>query len=354
MYIYFLALFLIACAFLFDFIQVKWVRNTVLWCAAITFSLFAGLREVGVDRDSEAYHLLYSYMAYFPWKDIWKSQVIYAMEPGFVFLNKLSYSLGFSFPAFMLLIQIATAATLYPLIKRYSDYPMLSVIMYISYFYFFRDFTQIRYALACALLMSSLFALKEKKSIHWLLLQIAAGLIHNATWIGIFIVPMVRLIRNRYFYLVLPLIGYAIGKLQPVRLLVSFFQLPEQLTRYLSSDMDISASIVSSVFAFLVTILMVLFYDQLNEKIKGFPIFYAVLSIAACIGFMFLDFPIMQRVSGALLTSVIWIMPWLISLFTIRDSPVRHVALLMYFLVLSLFVLYGIRILNSGLLEPYS
>jgi len=316
-------------------------------------ALVAGLRRPYVDRDYENYAMTFGFMQYLPWKDILSAYSTYNMELGYIFLNKLFSSLGFSFGAFLFLYELALGVVLARLIYKYSPYPLITLCLYVSLFYFIRDFTQIRFAFGCILMLYGLFKLSEaEKGAGWTLL-ICAGLLHNAAWIGIFIPLCYSLFYNRWLYLLFPPLGYIISLFHPMYLISHFVGLPEQITRYMMASVKISSGLMGYLFAFLLMIFGVFHYQKMKELFGvKFDYLFIALSLGVFFGLMFLNFPIMQRVSGALITASIFYIAFILRLLSEKKwYGYRDV---FAFSVVLMYLYYGFRyILVSHILQPY-
>lgn len=315
--------------------------------------LFAGLRPAGIDRDYAAYKNLYGYMEYFQWSEAFKAYSMYQMEPGYVLLNKFFFSLGFTYGQFLFIYELIIGIFLWKFIYKYSPFPFISVSMYVCLFYYFREFTQIRFAFSSTLVMSGLMNLGEehhKKGYAYLIL---AGLIHNSAWVGLLIPLCYKFFYNRWIYLIFPPLGFLIGLFNPIGIILSLVGLPPQLARYLNTDMEMGSAFMSYLFMYTFLLISAFKYEKLKAMFgKKFEFIYVSASMSVFIGVMFLTFPIMQRLSGALFTiSIIWI-PYLMKMFYAERSFAWHDIL--GAVVVVLFIFYGLKlVLVSNLLHPY-
>ena len=92
-----------------------------------------------------------------------------------------------------------------------SIYPFISLLIYLSFFYFYRDFTQIRYALSCALVFWSIKYYLDKKLKYFFIFFIFAISFHNSAFILLLAIPFIHFVKNKLLYLLLPLPSFLIG-----------------------------------------------------------------------------------------------------------------------------------------------
>lgn len=319
----------------------------------LVLTLFVSLRPPAIDRDYVAYQTAYGYMQYFDWKDMLYAYSIYQLEWGYVFLTKLFYSLGFSFAAFLFVYEFLLGVLMARLFYKYSPYFFTSLCMYVCLFFFLRNFTQIRFAFASILLVYGLFQCAEKKMWTGLLCMIGGGLIHNAAWIGLFVPLCYLIFFNRWIYLIFPVLGIFVSLLHPIQLIASLVGLPGQITRYFTAPTEVGSSLMSYVFSYALLIISVLHYDKLKELFgRKFEYIYIALSISIFIGLAFIEFPIMQRISNALFTISIFLVPYLMKLLS--EKRWYGYRDLFAFGVILVFFVYGAKlILVSHLLKPY-
>src|SRR5690606_19321858 len=131
--------------------------------------LFVGLRSIGVDNDSAAYEEAFKIAGKTSWIDLFTGNYGETMERGYLLLNKLIYSVDGTVHGVFLMMDILTGLINFTLIYHRSPLPFSSVLMYVCLFYFFRDFTQIRYALSAGLGLWAIFMLIDAKYVKCLL-----------------------------------------------------------------------------------------------------------------------------------------------------------------------------------------
>lgn len=337
-----------------DYVQLNMKGKLLFFIPFIVILiLFVSFRPPDIDRDYEAYRTAYSYMRYLNWNNLLSAYSTYQLEFGYVFLTKFFYSLGFSFAGFLVVYEFFLGVMLARLIFNYSPYFFTSLCMYVCLFYFLRNFTQIRFAFSAVLLLYALFKFAEKKRLAAWIYLITAGLLHNSAWIGLFIPLSYMVFYNRWIYLIFPPFGYIFSFFHPIHIILIIIGLPEQISRYLNSAVDVGASLMSYVFGYVLLIISVFNYQKIKEIYGAkFEYLYIALSFSTFIGLLFIHFPIMQRLSGALFTCSIFLVPYIIKVWS--EKKMYGFREIFAFGIILVFFLYGIKlILVSHLLKPY-
>ncbi len=194
--------------FLYEFNLDRKSRIFVSCFFLLMLVLLAGLRGP-VDGDYENYLDIYEKLT----KNYGDYSTI--VEPGYAFLNLLTFKVNLGFNFLLLLISLIS---IFPKIiffhQKSSNFP-LSVIIFFSTSFFIFDFTQIRQACAIGIFMYSLKFILEKNFIAYLLAIIIASSFHVSSLIlipGYFIFN--RSIHNNILYFIVIICSF-----------ISFYQL---------------------------------------------------------------------------------------------------------------------------------
>lgn len=150
--------------------------------------LIYALRATSVGRDLPGYERAYELTALQAWGDY---EYIY-FENGYIFLMKLFNELNFSFQGFMAVVNLIILLPIYIAIRRYSQRPFLSVLVYVCYMYFEFNMTGIRQAIATSIVLLAIVALQEMKKLPllaYILLVALATQFHKAAYIAFLYVP---------------------------------------------------------------------------------------------------------------------------------------------------------------------
>ena len=157
--------------------------------------LVCALRDYSVGRDIPGYMETYELSSQYP---LWDATWIY-MESGYVAYMKICSLLGFSNRMFLFVTYFFMLFPIYYTIKKHSDNPLLSVIIFICFQFLTFDLSGIRQGLATSIcLMGFTFALKEGKRnlIIFYLFAILAFLFHRSSIIFMLVPFIVRMKYN--------------------------------------------------------------------------------------------------------------------------------------------------------------
>ena len=166
-----------------------------LMVSFVIIYLVCALRDYSVGRDIPGYMETYELSSQYP---LWDATWIY-MEAGYVAYMKICSLLGFSNRMFLFVTYFFMLFPIYYTIKKYSDNPLLSVIIFICFQFLTFDLSGIRQGLATSIcLMGFTFALKEGKRnlIIFYLFAILAFLFHRSSIIFMLVPFIVRMKYN--------------------------------------------------------------------------------------------------------------------------------------------------------------
>jgi len=119
-------------------------------------------------------------------------------------------------------------------IKKYTPLPILSVIIYICFFYILYGITQIRVAVAISIFVISITDLLKRKSVGYFIKITIAVLFHYSAVVFYFLYFVNPKTINRKFYLILPLVGFLLAFFQSsiLKLFSIFLQLLPAFLQY--------------------------------------------------------------------------------------------------------------------------
>lgn len=145
----------------------------------VVMILIAGLREAGATPDSAAYEDMY----YGGGKDLTDEIV----EPSFILIRDFMQSFHFGINALFLVYALISIPLRLTAIWKISNLPLLTLSLYISYYYQLHDIVQIRCAVASALFMLALYYRLEYKIAYALLCIFAGFFFHFSAAVGLII-----------------------------------------------------------------------------------------------------------------------------------------------------------------------
>lgn len=165
-------------------------KYILLACSFIFILIFAGFRfESGYDF--RPYRQIFNKSGFFT---IMKES---NMEPGFAALICVLKKLGFGFSALIFLMAFASISVKYKIIKEYSVYPFVSLIVYFSSNFIIQDFGQIRQGLAVGLTLYSIRYIKDKNLFKYLIIMFIAIMFHYSAVIFLPMYWMAQIKVNR-------------------------------------------------------------------------------------------------------------------------------------------------------------
>ncbi len=339
----------------FDFVKDRSVQLLAYVSLCILLVAFAGLRSLGVDNDGVAYNEAFRLASEHSWLDLATGNYSDKMERGYLLLNKGIYTLGGNIHLVFFFMALLTGLLNYTVIFKYSPMPFLSVLVYACFFYLYRDFTQIRYALSAAFGIGAMFLLVDRRFAGAAALVFFGTFIHGAVLIlPVFYIVYVFM-KNYIVYLVLPLIGLFLGFLNPITYLFMLGGLPPTLASYVEQDQLGKGGYMLSAVAQIFLLAIFFFRNKLIEfyETRLIDLFLVALSLGSFINLTFISFSIMQRLSSLLFTVIIFIMPYIFNVME-DDGKDRNLALILRFIFILFVLYYGLKMIDMELVRPYS
>lgn len=339
----------------FDFIRNDIVRLVAYVGYCIILVLFIGLRSVGVDNDSANYEDAFNLAAELPWNELVTGSYGETMERGYLMLNKLIGVLGGQVRTVFLIMAAATGVVNYTLIYKKSPLPFVSLFLYVCFFLFYRDFTQIRFALSAGIGFWALFGWLDRKYLQAILLVLIAASIHSAVLVVLLLFVLYEVSKDMWIYFLLPLLGLIGGFFNPIMILFRLGGLPPTLAQYVELEEFGSGGYVVSIIAQVLMAAMLIFRQRLVERYSEawFNLLFVSLSVGSFINLLFISFAIMQRLALLLFGAILFALPSLSH--TLESEKEEKFYALFFRVVLMVYVFYyGLKMINPGLMQPYS
>ena len=184
-----LLIFIFTVGFFCFFCKNKERKGTIfLKFVFLAIFLLCALRAPSVGRDLPGYESAFLFTKRVAWNDY---TYIY-FEPGYIFLMKVCVLVGMSFQSFIAITSAIILIPLYFYVKKYSQNPFLSILIYICYVFFEFNMTGIRQAIAMSIvLLGFLIFMNAKKlpRIKLLLFILLASAFHSGALICILFLP---------------------------------------------------------------------------------------------------------------------------------------------------------------------
>jgi hypothetical protein len=313
--------------------------------------LFVAFRPLGIDNDSENYNTIFTGISKQSVSEILMSQRVYGvLEKGFMLLNLLAYHLFGNFRAVLIGMALLTGIINYTFFYKFSPYPFFSLLFYLSFFFLYRDFTQIRYAIAGSLIFWGVYFWSNKRYILSIVIILISSQFHDSAFIIFPLLILLFFVKSRKLLFILPffcLIG----------LFVNFFPLilgyglgTEHIELYLDETGlgGLSVSIVGYA--------IMLIYNYVDKKgyidKTAFADYsFKILSIGVSFNLLFCQTSIFQRFSFLMFQFAVVLLP---QIFIAKVPANKKYYLVGFNLLFSMFLLfYGLRMVNQDLIRPY-
>lgn len=351
---YYLLLIVVFLFTFLDFIESK--ETKVLMYGFLCFLLvgFAGLRGVGVDNDGIAYEEAMNLASNISWGQLITGNFSFTMERGYMLLNKAVGALGGSIHGVFIVMAIATGLVNYTLFYQRSPYPFCSLLVYVCFFYFYRDFTQIRYGLSAGIGMWAVFMFVDRKYIHAALLIWLAAFFHSSVLIIPLLFLAYAILKNYWIYFFLPFLGAVGAFFDPVMYLFQLGGLPPTLASYVEQDEFGRGGYMISVVAQVFMLAVLVYKDELlafTSK-RLLDLLYIALSLGSFINLLFISFAIMQRLALVLFMAIIFLLPYLFQIIESKKNE-QYTGVFIRFLFMLFVLYYGLNMIGDNLMRPY-
>jgi len=307
----------------------------------IVLILIAGLRPIGIDRDSLSYVQLLGI-------DITNANFI-DKEPAFWIINEFNkYIFGGNEQTFFLIFAILGVSLKLIAIRKYSLLPLLSIFTYICMYFILHEMTQIRAGVATAIFSFAIEDIKNKNLKSYLFKTILAMLFHYSAILMLIVYFINPNKLNRKLFFFFPIIGAFIAIFKHQSLSI-FSSLTSILPVFIGSKIDLYILLLDdgkfsdiNLFNFLYLSLIFIYYFSLlnykRMKSEYDIIFIKILGIALFM-FYFLSFlPVLAfRVSEFFEVVLIFLIPHI--LLTIKEKTIASIPIIIWLSVYFIFIM---------------
>jgi len=353
---YYLLVVITFLAIPFDFLRASSPVRILVYCIlCVVLVLFAGCRSLGVDNDSLNYDMAFSDSLRLTWVDLFWGNTNVTVERGYLIFNKIIGVLGGNIHTVFFLMAAGTGLINYTLIYKRSPYPFTSLLIYVGFFYFYRDFTQIRFAFSAAVGMQAIFLFyHEKRLLSYTLIALSA-FIHSSVLVIYLVFIFYTFVKKKWIYFFLPFVGFFGGLFDPILFLFNLGGLPPTLANYVQNDDLGKGGYVASAIAQFFLLGVWIFYRNLRKYYdeKLLDLLFVALSLSSFINLLFINFSIMQRLSLMLFGVIMFLGVYLFKMLE-KKLESQNLILAIH-LCFNLYMLYyGVKMIDPFLLRPYS
>lgn len=356
MFFYF-AIFLIICALCILSLRSRSKRLAFSIFIAAILVLIAGLKQPGIDRDSEGYVFFFNWTGA-PLDYFTHFSEYYFNEVGYYLLSAVLRSVfNAGVVWFFLIIALIAIPLKFTAIWKLTEFQLLSILIYFCHYFIVHDMTQIRQGIASGILLLSIPEIEKKNIIKFSLLLCFGTLFHYSTLIFFpFFFLNTRTLSKPTFFatLIIPQILYLL-RINIVNILV-FLNLgiiSEKLSTYnelvqygLFTEINVYNAVV--IIQLLFCGFLIWKSDFLQTKNKYAILLIKIYTIGISCWVLFYAVPVISfRTSGFLEIVEIILIPFII--YYIEEK-----AIAITFVILFGFELLYIDIIHSALMKPYS
>lgn len=324
----------------------KLAYNFMFWSIGLLLVLIAGLRPIGLDRDSLAYAAHIESVTKVNFLD---------KEPAYWLIKWFNEVLFHgNIHSFFLIFALLGVSIKFLAIKKLSKLPFISVIAYLSMFFVLHEMTQIRAGIAAGIFLLSIPDICNRNLKKFIIKVLFASLFHYSA-IVMLSLYFLNLRKISIIYFFLPVIGLFLAYFGLSKILLLNFTdfLPEflsyKLRIYLSllelgeyKEIHIFNFFYSSLLILLYFIFSLYYYAKNKIKFNNYDIFYIkVLSLLLFTFYFFSPVPVLAfRISEFFGVILIILIPNLILYF--KQKEVVLFFIILYFL----YCFFKISLLN--------
>ena len=338
---YYLTIFLIISFFaLAESVSIESrVKRFGLLLVFFLLTLTAGLRyETGVDwRIYSGFYSLIPPIDQIVTKT-GRAGIFHEIDLGYdVFTSTIKYC-GGSIQTVFFLVSVLSSFFLFKSLKKYTPYPLNSILVYYGLLYFMLDMSGLRQALALAIFLFSCQYIHERKFYRFFLLIVLATLFH---WSSIVLLPLYFVCSRRlslftivaFMIPALIIFFFSIRWLDAIiTLILPFFSNESLLTKgyiytttteftggwklNLTTIFNISLSLA-------ILILLITYRQELETRFKYFNLFFNLFFIQLVIYFSCSELPeIAERMKLFFVVANVILLPYFIPLFRITKDRI--------------------------------
>ncbi|MBB5647477.1 EpsG family protein [Pedobacter cryoconitis] len=333
----------------FDYLKDQSVKLIVYVAFSAFLIALPAFRTIGTDNDSGSYEEIFLSGNKYSLAEVLEGKYEGNTERGYMLLNKVILMMGGDINTLLFVVAVLTGVLNYTLIYKVSKFPFTALLIYLSFFYLYRDFTQIRYALSCAFAYWTVFFFIRGRYFSFFFSFMVAMLFHNTAFALIVILPLCYFFKNRYIYMIIPffcLIGIFVN---PFPILLSLGGVPEHMQMYL--DEDGAGGLAVSAIGLSIMLIYFIYYNKFEKKDSGLAIYYRLLAVGVSLSLLFIQASILQRFSYLFFQFCVLLLPNMLSgLQRLKD---RYYFVLLHFLFNCFFLYYGVKLIAPTLIRPY-
>lgn len=348
MLVYYLVFFIAFSLSILDYSSNKYLKLVAYTAFCLVLVLLPALRGIGVDNDSSNYEDIFKLSGNYTIQEIITGDYVENIERGYMLLNKIINMLDGDVYTVFFIVAVATGILNYSIIYKISPFPFTSLLFYLSFFFLYRDFTQIRYGLSCAFVFWTVYFMLTQNWFKCGLCLFVAILFHNTAIIMLLVLPLCYLVKNKNVYLVFLIISLLGLIFNPFPILLSLVGMPEHMLIYLEEEGG--GGFMVSLVGLFVTLLFIV-YNNIFKQYSDLSFYFRAFIIGVALSLLFIQVSIFQRFSYLLFQFGVLLLPTM--LFLVQKYKDRYFAVVLHLSYGAFLLYYGVKLIAPTLIRPY-
>ncbi|MET3731820.1 EpsG family protein [Moheibacter stercoris] len=315
----------------------------------IVMMMFTAGLAYAISPDWLAYWNAFEGAAQTDFSDMEYIIIMFDMEPGYIYLNKIVSTVGLGYASFTLLIAIIALTLKGKMFYKYSPYAFMTLMMYFIPTYLFEEHVHVRQGLANAIMLCSIPYIIERKLFKFLLVFALAFMFHKAVVLFIFAYWIVKIKFNNTLIIVLvsvAIISNLVGLNMIIDSIAQFlpFGVAETYNDY-ASELSSEGGVLGDIVKIITVAIILIFNKQVSEKDELFSYFRNIYIFGVITYFFFGGGIFAARLPGFFTVYIIFVIPRMV--YALRENTSVKNFLFIGFTVYSI-LLYGNFYRNWG------
>jgi hypothetical protein len=294
-----------------DYIRDSAIKRLVVLLLLVCLAVFSAFR--GLRTDS---YFGYDTNNYVIWFDgLTPFRFSGRLEFGFFFIGSVVKALNADSRALFLTVSVLTFTFLFLSLERNTRKPFLTILCYVAFFYYVRDFGQIRAALAYAIVTYGLRFAYDRQFARFLLTVLVAGSVHNSAFLAlpVYMFPKLKLSDRGLFVIVTAaLLAFGVqwlGALSGLLAPLSRFGIVRALLNYTRASAGVGLD-AKRMIVFAIAYLAILFRERFRTLSPNYDVHLLMLVCGLVLLALFHESAVLAvRLPEVFLTPIVFIIP---------------------------------------------
>jgi hypothetical protein len=331
----FLFLVLAALTLVVELKQFKALRILFYIFCSLSVFAFAAFRTAGVGADDLAYIRIFDSIRSdeLSFENLVKSYTEYGVEPLFYIVNVFIGLVGDEYTYlffYVALISVGISAHRYYLL---SPVPLLSLILFFSHTFLYRDINQIRAAIAAAIALYLIEFVQRKDFLRFIIVVVLCACFHVAS-VALLLLTILFLVSPSRPLSIFTVLAGLFVSISGAGKLIGYLPMPVVIAgkiRSYAENAQYSQSLsfldITNIKNIVLFFVLALFWNKLSRRVRYFDVMACIFSFGVAWRLAFTDFAIIAgRVSTFFTITEVLLVSSLVVLFRQRIIP--------YFIVL--------------------